>query len=507
MEALLKKTGYERNLFHLRQKWLEQVELKDKKDKLFELEVWLKGLDRFFNLENLPLNSEENPIRINFIDELAIAQQGFSRVIELSRRFLEANEKSYYQFRYYVESELLGDLARSQMLERSLVQKSPEESLMLLYASFLGLRHLALELLKLKEVAYPLFFHFGALTTRAIVQNKFFNPIKGIWFRPEYDRVPNQLVSRAVRGLLSSELRRKVSLVILSFYRLLHYLDFIDPRAEELESLKPSLIIFALLNSEARHLIRYLENEFKRELSGSRERIAREFAQLADMLGFQLGMELKKIRYSELAGASKETQLDRLKTGVENSKGILVNFLQQSIVQLTQTLMPEVKGEEIFPDFISKKEQSIKLREDLAVLHSLMNKFEEITETTEAGASPQTFKKYLILQQEYVKYMKENTVPMIRYGDLVEFRRYFKKLFSLKPSDLDQSEKLEEFKMESKFFKIFLETTLGQINQRAELQNFPLDQKRVEARLKDFINHKLKPSRGENGLGEIKRGA
>ena len=175
MEALLKKTGYERKLFHLRQKWLEQVELKDKKDKLFELEVWLKGLDRFFNLENLPLNSEENPIRINFIDELAIAQQGFSRVIELSRRFLEANEKSYYQFRYYVESELLGDLARSQMLERSLVQKTPEESLMLLYASFLGLRHLALELLKLKEVAYPLFFHFGALTTRPIVQNKFFN--------------------------------------------------------------------------------------------------------------------------------------------------------------------------------------------------------------------------------------------------------------------------------------------------------------------------------------------
>ena len=503
----MKKTNYERKLFKLREKWLEQVKLKDKKDKLFELEVWLKGLDRFFNLENLPLNSEENPIRINFIDELAIAQQGFSRVIELSRRFLEANEKSYYQFRYYVESELLGDLARSQMLEQSLAQKSPEESLMLLYASFLSLKHLAQELLKLKEIGYPLFFHFGALTTRAIVRNKFFNPIKGIWFRPEYDRVPNPLVSRAVRGLLSSELRRRISLVILSFYRLLHYLDFIELQTEEPELLKPSLIIFALINSEARHLIRYLEKEFKKELSPSQEKLVEEFIQLADMLGFQLGMELKKIRDSELAGVSKEANLDRLKTGIENSKGILVNFLQQSIVQLTQTLMPRVKGEEIFPDFISRKKQSLQLREDLAVLHSLMNKFEEITETTEAGASPQTFKTYLFLQQKYVRYMEENTVPLIRYGDLVEFRRYFKKLFSLKPSDLEQKEKLEEFKMESKFFKIFLETTLGHINQRADLQNLPPDRKKVEARLKDFINQQLKSSRGENGLGEIKAGA
>ena len=61
--------------------------------------------------------------------------------------------------------------------------------------------------------------------------------------------------------------------------------------------------------------------------------------------------------------------------------------------------------------------------------------------------------------------------------------------------------------MESKFFKIFLETTLGHINQRADLQNLPPDRKKVEARLKDFINQQLKSSRGENGLGEIKAGA
>ena len=502
MEAFFKELHPERKIYQQRLKWLERIELDKKEERLFELEVWLKGLDRFFNISNLPLNSDENPIRINFVDELAIAGSGYSRVIELSRRFLEANEKSYYQFRYYVESELLGDLARSRVVEESLIQRTPEESLMLIYASFLSLRNLARELVKLKEVRYPLFFHLGSLTTRSIVQNKFFNPIRGIFFRPEYDQVANRVVKKAVKGIMEGDLRKMASLIILAFYRLRHYLEFVHPELDDIDQLKSSLIIFALINSEARHLVNYLENEFRRRMEQSREKIAREFAELADALGFQLTMELKKINHSELAGISKETQIDRIKTGVENSKGILDNFLEQSIVQMIQALLPQIQGEEIFPNFISKKMQSIKLREDLAVFHSLMDKFEEITETSIEGASVDTFKKYLFLQKAYIEYLEANTVPLIRYGDLVEFRRYFQKIKSLSIKDLNQKDKLEHFKMESKFFKIFLETTLGQINQRAELQGNPLDEKKVQERLKEFIAQKLKESEREKWIGK-----
>lgn len=474
-------------LLKKRAQWLSSLRLDNRAEKLFELEVMLKGIDRFFNLQNLPLNSEDNPIRLNFVDEIAIACLGFTRITEISRRFLEASERSYYQFRYYVESELLGDLARSRVIEHSLSQNTPEESLMLIYSSFLGLKNLCSELGKLKDVRYPLFFHLGSLTSRAIVQSRFFNPITMIEFRPEFDQVANRVVKRAVRGIADLEARRMISVVILAFYRLLHYLGFIDQYSDDIARLKQGIIIFALINSEARHLISFLELELKPRMERSKNAEAREFSELADALGFQFTMELRKVNQSELVGASKHVELDPIKTVVENGKGILGNFLMQSIVQMAQALAPEIQGEDIFPDFHSKKEQSNRLREELAVFKTLMDKFEEITESTVEGASLKNFIKYLKIQKAYIRYMEKNTVKLIRYGDLIEFRKYFAKINTLSTDDLHRMDKLEEFKMESKFFKIFLETTLGHITQRAELQAQPLDEGRIQARLKMFI--------------------
>jgi len=499
MEIRAQSKKFERELAKKRLQWLNELKLPGKEDKLFELEVLLKGLDRFFNLENLPLNSEENPIRINFADELAIAGQGFLRITELSRRLLEASERSYYQFRYYIETELLGDLARGRIIEQSLTQRNPEESLMLIYTYFLGLKNLCQELGRLPQVNYPLFFHLGSLTSRAIVQNRFFNPISGIEFRPEFDRVENLIVKRAVREINDSRLRHFISVIILAFYRLLRYLNSIDERSLNPDKLKQSLIIFALINSESRHLIQHLELEMKPALEKTDHQLAHNFAQLSDSLAFQLGMELKKINQSELAGATKQAQLDPLKASVENSKGILSNFLEQSIVQMIQQLQPEIKGEEIFPDFISKKEQSKKLRMDLAVFRTLMDKFEEITETSLEGASLNNFMKYLELQKFYIQYLEKHTVQFIRYGDWIEFKRYFARIKSIRISDLHQMNQLDEFKMESKFFKIFLETTLSQVNQRADLSSEPLAEGQIQERFHLFISRE-RESRKENGV-------
>jgi len=471
-----------------RAQWLGELRLADKEDKLFELEVLLKGLDRFFNLENLPLNSEENPIRINFVDELMIVCQSFSRITELSRRLLEASERSYYQFRYYIETELLGDLARGRIIEQSLTQKTPDESLMLLYTYFLGLKNLGAELSRLKLVRYPLFFHIGSLTSRAIVSNRFFNPIRGLEFRPEYDRVENLIVKKAVREVGDARLRHVVSVVILAFYRLLRYLGQVEERSVDFDKLKQGLVIFALINSEARQLIHHLELELKPHLEKSKSDLALNFAMLADSLAFQLSMELKKINQSELAGSTKLALLDPLKAALENSKGILVNFLEQSIVQLIQQLLPELRGEEIFPDFVSKKERSLKLRQDLAVFKALMDKFEELTETSLEGASVENFMRYLRLQKIYILYLERHTIPHIRYGDLVEFRRYFAKLKDFRSAELQRADKLEQFKLESKFFKVFLETTLGQIGQRADLQFEPLDEGKIRDRIELFLS-------------------
>src|SRR5512137_1738002 len=107
----------EADLRALREEWLEHLDLPDKYRLLFELESLLKGLDRFFNIQNLPLANMEQAITINFIDEMEIVVQFLDRAVDLAGRLLEASQQQDYQFKSYIEQRLLGDYERTRWRE------------------------------------------------------------------------------------------------------------------------------------------------------------------------------------------------------------------------------------------------------------------------------------------------------------------------------------------------------------------------------------------------------
>ncbi len=491
METIIKsgEPGEEdQDLIHVQGLWLERLKLDFKEETLFELEILLKGLDRFFNINNLPMANMDQLVTANFHEEIEIVKEFIERVIQLSRKLLEASRREDYQFRQYVETELLGDYARNRLRQASLDQSRPEDSLLLLYSTFINLKGVIKGLLDLQKIPYSLFFNLGSLISREISANRYFNPMSTIAFRPEYDRVGHRRISRIVKSVSDPELRKNFSVVILAFFRLLHYLEFVESRTSRIDILRNSLLFFALINSEARHMIEFIEKNLPLNLATAKDPKSRELVSLSDSLAFQLSMELKKINQNELAGASKQTKVDSLRASVENSQGILSNFFQQSIVQLVKLFAPDLKGEDIFVSFISRHWQSLRLREDLWVFRNMMDKFEELTETSLDGATLSTYIKYLRLQKAYIVYLRRETVPLLRYEDLIEFRRYFEFIDSLTIDDLHLMDKLDKFKMESKFFKIFVETTVGHINNRAEIQDSPVDEKACENRLKHFIS-------------------
>lgn len=497
MESIIKTDEHcieERELINRRAKWLESLKLDFKEENLFELEILLKGLDRFFNINNLPLANIKQVVTENFHEELEIVEEFSERIVQLSRKLLEASRREDYHFRQYVESELLGDYARNRLRQASLEQTRPDDSLLYLFSTFINIQSIIKGLLRLKEIPYSLFFNLGSLISREISANRYFNPMSTIAFRPEYDRVGHRRISKIVRSVSEPVIRKNFSIIILAFFRLLHYLEFVNSKTNDVERLRSSLLFFALINSESRHLIDFIENNLPEMLSSVKHPKAGELASLSDSLAFQLNMELKKINQNELAGSTKQSQPDLLRASVENSQGILSNFFQQSIVQLVQIFSSDLKGEDIFVSFVSRKWQSLRLREDLWVLRNMMDKFEELTETSIDGAKLTTYIKYLILQKAYINYLRRETIPLLRYEDLIEFRRYFDFIDSLAMDDLHLMDKLDKFKMESKFFKIFVETTVGHINNRAEIQESPLDERACENRLKQFISEEA-PSR------------
>lgn len=497
------ENGEQKKISEVRRKWLAGLSAPNKIELAFELEMMLKALDRFFNVENLPMAEPDRAIAVNFKEEVEIVLQYLTRIINISRSLMEASQGKMFQFRTYVETSLLNDLGRTKIREASFEQKSPDDSLFLLFTGLMNIRGVVRIISKQPRIPYPIYVNIGNLISREIIANRFFNPVREIEFRPEFDKIENRKISRLVLRISHDQLKRQFSIIILVLFRLLRYLDHIHPKINSIKELKFNIPIFALINSECRQLIEYLEKHLPATLKVDAEELTSEerdlisaFLKCADSLGFQLAMELKKINRSELMGATKTKELPQLRSGIENSHGVLTNFFQQSIIQVTKIFDPHIEGKDIFPFYTSRLRQSLQLRNDIWVFKELMERFEEKAETNTEGDTDIIYLRYLSILKDYIRYFRMDSYALLRYDDLKEFDKFFLYIDSTEPSMLKNRDNMNEFIYKTKFFKIFIEATLSNIENRSELKNRPIDIRACERFLKEFIIASMKKATG-----------
>jgi hypothetical protein len=188
-------------------------------------------------------------------------------------------------------------------------------------------------------------------------------------FKPVHDRIRNPAIRELIREIPEPLERRQAAKVFLEFFRLLHYLDFTDPDRLSEETLRDTLLPFALITSETRMLLSYIE---RRVLKG--EEFERPLDQLYDSFVYTIPLELRKVVNTELTDISVTRQAENVRTRVENSHGILRDCFQQSVVQLAQVFNADIDGARIFPDFVAKREQSVRVRDGLArVVEAVQN--------------------------------------------------------------------------------------------------------------------------------------
>ncbi|HSB30574.1 MAG TPA: hypothetical protein VLD55_03140 [Candidatus Sulfobium mesophilum] len=107
---------------------------------------------------------------------------------------------------------------------------------------------------------------------------------------------------------------------------------------------------------------------------------------------------------------------------MENCHGILKNLTEQTVVQLAQHFRPEISGEEIFSSFVTKTQQSIRLREDIMVLHKFTQIIDENTDN--AGDKLRVFES----MRNYMLYFEGSTFRLLRHDDYEEFVMFFKEV-------------------------------------------------------------------------------
>ena len=435
-------------------------------DLFSELEVLLKALDRFFYVENLPM-TQDNLTNRNFYDELTVVRDVIFRVLGILEVVIPENKKNAYWFQKFAESKFLSLRSRDVYRKELYKQDTPEKGLYLLYDLFINLKGIVTDLLKTGKISYIGFGNIGQIVSKELRGNNYFNPFR-YDINPEFDRIENRLISQLVKSIPSKDIKKYFSVIYLYLFRFLRYLNHIDITSQYSVSLNSSLMILILLRTEINGFQNYLKNVL--------ETIKDEnLKTLLTSISYQFSMETRRVYLQELREIVRKKAPQHFRGKIENSQGILKNMTEQTIVQLAQFFRENIQGDDIFESFTTKFEQSMKLREDIYVLHKFLTLLEEQT------VSPDDRSDIFKSLKNYMFYFESFTFKFLRYDDYDEFASFFHDIFSLKQFDFDKiQERIHNF-------NIFLETTLRHLSNRAEFTGKPLNTERAEKLFQQYL--------------------
>ena len=436
-----------------------------------ELDVLLRALDRFFNIDNLTYSNDDLTNR-NFYEELVTIRDAILRVLGILEVIIPESKKNVYWFQKFAETKLLSARERDDFREGLYRQDTPEKGLYLFYDSFINLKGVVSDLIRTGAISYIGFMNIGHMIGKEIRENVFFNPFRKS-IHPEFDTITNQNISDIVKSIAHGEVRKNVSVIYIYLFRFMRFMGFIDIETQRPISLNSSLLILVLLKSEIGVFLGCVEKAVKKikdpELGG-----------LLSSIAYQFSMENRRVYFQELRDIQRKKASPYFRGKIENCHGILKNLTEHSIVQLAQHFRPGIKGEEIFASFVTKVQQSIRLREDIVVLHRFIGMIDE-----KANNARERMKIFESMKN-YMVYFESFTFRLLRHDDYEEFISFFNEIRSVR-RDVIAGPGFKKLLDMVRHFKIYIETTLRHIANRPELGGKMLDNERVESLIRQYM--------------------
>jgi hypothetical protein len=434
-------------------RWISLLEVEGKTQYLRELEMWLKSFERYFSVVNLPLSEDElrqTTLR-DYSEEVKIVSDVIFRVSQLCTLLLSEEQVSYSSFAKYIENSLRQDYFTDSYIRKLIRDQRPTRNMNLLMEALLDVRTLILELSRLSKIPYLTFASVGRIINREIRKGVYFDFFLDRKFETFFDKVNNPHIVRIVKSIQIPEYKRSIAAIFLEFFRVLRYLHAISMQMQDAHALKRSLLIFSLIQAELKWIILYLDEQYLRK-----EHPDANFSELIDGIKYSLSMELKKVMRRELLGTAGLRQYDLIFTKIQNSQGILLNSVQQIVYSIAHYFDPRLEGHEIFPDYVTRLDQSIKLRTDIYELRSFMGKILREGDLMELGA---------IVKK--IEWFRLGSMKFLMYKDWVEFDNFYHEIQACRTSG--------NLNFSLHRFYTFLTTLIKEVNKRSILSNYPLE--------------------------------
>jgi hypothetical protein len=442
-----------------RERWIRTLQVSGREEILFELEMLLRGLDRFFNLRTL-FGEVAPPQERDYREELKAARDAVHRAIDLSRKLIVQKQEQALLFRSFVEGSLADDRARARLGAELREQRTPEESLFLLRSGLSAHQGILDHLLRLDTAPQSLFLDVGRALQHELFVSRYFGPPSALEFRTEYDRVSSVRLLEALRAMADEKQRKAFALALLAAFRTLRSLRYVP--APPVAHSRRVLVILSLVRSELLALIGYLENDVPRlcaTAAGVGEAAAGGRAAAAP-----LREVLERLAPILSVPLTDRAQLDQ-------HRDQLVAATKQAIGAIASALDPALGTAQLFEDQAARTEQSERLRRDLWLFRALCLETAEKLDRSDEGpeaADP---------LRRFTTDFRDIGYQLLRHSDRELFDRFLDLLEGWSGRSGETAGlRMQRLRDDCRRFAEILDRALEMVGNRAELQRLPIDE-------------------------------
>lgn len=243
--------------------------------------------------------------------------------------------------------------------------------------------------------------------------------------------------------------------VLPRFAKILRWLSVVGKMLKRDEPLKPALLIFSRIYEQTREMIDHINNRLQRFTDED----TRLFNSL-DGASYTASLELRKVYEQELSGIVAIRPSLSIYARVETAYSLLNDSFQQILTDFARLIEPKIEVHDLFPNFRTKLEQSVILRQELWRVLQSVRVAEKAPEQSQMRD----------LQKQMEDFLGE-AVHFLFYKDKESVERFVEEIFVT----VDKQDRIGILHR----FATYLETLFGQVNIRAVLVDHPFDPEKL----------------------------
>src|SRR5512140_3785685 len=414
-----------------------------KYDYLFELEMWLKGLERFFQIDCLPLSAFERSHASlkNYAEEVAAARSGVAHMAFIATQLMGEGREDLASFLLYLDTQVQRPGGRRRgdgTTELARVVETLDD-----FTKILD------ELSKAPFIPLQTYLSLG----RVVVGTLKNDPNLGVLFRenlrPVLDRESKQSLARVLAAVTDSSQKSALAALFVELFKGLRYTERIRQTIESPATIKRALLVFSLIRSQSVGLSEFI-----------RKRLLPRFPEESpvgaglERLVFSTEMEMKKVMELELVDVVLMKDPKLVYARMEDAAGILKDLFQQSVIGLAEAFSSEVDAKTLFPEYRTKLDQSLRLRDDLWALLQTVQSFSRAAD-----------KKGLRAMVDALDAFRRGSMKHLMFKDWSLFDRF--------QTGFSRERTPRAFLPAAHQFEVFLKTLIREVSKRSVLSSHP----------------------------------